>query len=152
MLAHAHMIRGMGVEVAGAEHVATAGFDVAGGHIEVGFGSFLLRGRTEIDEASGKRKERKQERTRHTFHLTLQKKCDRKGPTGNISSLLSCLGRFKNPIRNLAVRHGAHGQERSFSSSGWAWNSGGGGCAHITTWRRGAGAHSLAGSSRRWRL
>lgn len=34
----ARMIRGMGIEVAGTEHVATASFDVAGGHIKIGFG------------------------------------------------------------------------------------------------------------------
>jgi hypothetical protein len=59
ILAHAHMIRGMGVEVAGAEHIATARFDVAGGHIKIGLGRFLLRGRSEVDEAGSKRKERK---------------------------------------------------------------------------------------------
>jgi hypothetical protein len=32
------------------------------------FGSLLLRGRTEIDEANGKREERKQEQTRNTSH------------------------------------------------------------------------------------
>jgi hypothetical protein len=41
----------MGVEVAGTEHVATAGLNVAGGHVEVGFGRFLLRSRGEKDDA-----------------------------------------------------------------------------------------------------
>jgi hypothetical protein len=54
-----HVICGMGVEVAGTEHVATARFDVAGGHIKIGFGRFLLRGRREVDETGGERKERK---------------------------------------------------------------------------------------------
>jgi hypothetical protein len=44
-----HMICGTGVEVAGTEHVAAASFDVAGCHIKIGFGSFLLRGRIEVD-------------------------------------------------------------------------------------------------------
>jgi hypothetical protein len=48
-----HMICGTGVEVAGTEHVAAASFDVAGGHIKIGFGSLLLRGRSEVDKASG---------------------------------------------------------------------------------------------------
>jgi hypothetical protein len=56
------------VEIAGTEHVATASFDVTGGHIKIGFGSFLLRRRTEIDEASGKRKKRQQKQTRYTWH------------------------------------------------------------------------------------
>jgi uncharacterized protein (DUF1501 family) len=33
-----HMVRGVRVEVTGTEHVATARFDVAGGHIKIGFG------------------------------------------------------------------------------------------------------------------
>jgi hypothetical protein len=45
----------MGIEVAGTEHVATAGFDVAGGHVKVRFGRFLLRVGREIDNAGGKR-------------------------------------------------------------------------------------------------
>jgi hypothetical protein len=68
LLTHAHMISGMGVEVAGTKHVATASFNVAGGHIKIGFGSFLLRGRTEIDEAGGEREERKQKQTGQTHH------------------------------------------------------------------------------------
>jgi hypothetical protein len=64
-----HVICGVGVEVAGTEHVATASFDVAGGHIKIGFGSFLLRGRAEIDETSGKREERKQKQARHAWHI-----------------------------------------------------------------------------------
>src|SRR5882762_6586927 len=97
MLTHIHVVRGMGVEVAGTEHVAAASFDVAGGHVKIGFGSFLLRGRSEVDEASGKRKERKQKQTRHTSHLTLLKNCDLNGPAGNKASLLSHRRRFKKP-------------------------------------------------------
>jgi hypothetical protein len=63
-----HVICGMRIEVAGTEHVATARFDVAGGHIKIGFGSFLLRGRREIDEAGGERKERKQKDSRQMTH------------------------------------------------------------------------------------
>jgi hypothetical protein len=92
------MIGGAGVEVAGAEHVAAASFDVAGCHIKIGFGSFLLRGRGEVDKASGKRKERKQKQTRHMSHLTLLKNRDLNGPTGNKASLLSRRRLFKNPI------------------------------------------------------
>jgi hypothetical protein len=62
------MICGMSVEVAGTEHVATARFDVASSHIEIGFGSFLLRGRGEIDETYGERKQRKQKESRQTKH------------------------------------------------------------------------------------
>jgi hypothetical protein len=69
---HCHVVGGMIVEVAGTEHVAAASFDVGGGHIKVGFGSFLLRGRREVDKASGKRKERKHEDSRHTWHFSLQ--------------------------------------------------------------------------------
>jgi hypothetical protein len=61
----------MGVEVAGTEHVATASFNVTGSHIKIGFGSFLLRGRCEVNKASSQRKERKQKQTRKTSHLTL---------------------------------------------------------------------------------
>jgi hypothetical protein len=64
-----HMICGMGVEVAGTKHVAAASFDVAGGHIKIGFRSFLLRGRSEVDEASGKPKERKYKDTRDMWHF-----------------------------------------------------------------------------------
>jgi hypothetical protein len=53
----------MGVEVAGTEHVATAGFDVAGGHIKVRFCGFLLRRGVQVDEANGKRKYGNQEKT-----------------------------------------------------------------------------------------
>src|SRR5467141_1109082 len=97
MLTHPHMVCGVGVEVAGTEHVAAASFDVAGGHVKIGFGSFLLRGRSEVDKASGKRKERKQKQTRHTSHLTLLRKCDLKGPTGNKASLPSRRCHFKKP-------------------------------------------------------
>jgi hypothetical protein len=58
----------MSVEVAGTEHIATARFDVAGGHVEIGLGRFLLRGRGEIDETGGKREERKQKESRQTTH------------------------------------------------------------------------------------
>jgi hypothetical protein len=50
----------MRVEVAGAEHVATARFDIAGGHIEIWFGRFLLRGGVEVDEADCNNEKRKQ--------------------------------------------------------------------------------------------
>src|SRR5580692_9651252 len=63
-----HVIRGMRVEVAGTEHVATASFDVAGSHIKIGFGSFLLRRRGEIDETGSERKQRKQKESRQTKH------------------------------------------------------------------------------------
>src|SRR5260370_40646399 len=125
MLTHPHMVCGVGVEVAGTEHVAAASFDVAGGHIKIGFGSFLLRGRSEVDKASGKRKERKQKQTRHTSHLTLLKNCDLNGPTGNRASLLSRRCQFKQPnakLPNLGIRIGTHRQEKSFSSSGWGGN------------------------------
>src|SRR3989441_7995561 len=95
MLAHAHMIRGMGVEVAGTEHVTAASFDVAGGHIKVGFGSFLLRGRSEVDKASGKRKERKYKDSRHTWHFSLRRKCVHKGPTEITGSLRPKFGTHK---------------------------------------------------------
>jgi hypothetical protein len=62
------MIRGMGVEVAGTKHVATASFDIASGHIKIGFGRFLLRGRREVDETSGERKERHQKESRQATH------------------------------------------------------------------------------------
>jgi hypothetical protein len=68
------MIRGMGVEVAGTEHVATASFDVAGGHIKIGFGSFLLRGRSEVDETDRKREEREYKEARQTWHFSLHRK------------------------------------------------------------------------------
>jgi hypothetical protein len=90
------MIRGTSVEVAGTKHVATASFDVAGGHIKIGFGRFLLRGGAEIDEASGKREERKQKHTRHTSHLTLLKICDAWGPIANSVSLLPRLSGDKH--------------------------------------------------------
>jgi hypothetical protein len=67
MLIHmmlAHVVRGMSVKVAGTEHVATAGFDVAGGHIEVGFGRLLLGVGGEIDDAGRKRKKRKEKHAR----------------------------------------------------------------------------------------
>jgi hypothetical protein len=54
----------MRVEIARTEHVATAGFDVAGGHVEVRFGRFLLRVRREIDDAGGKREKRKEKHAR----------------------------------------------------------------------------------------
>src|SRR6266446_5093239 len=97
MLTHIHVVRGMGVEVAGTEHVAAASFDVAGGHVKIGFGSFLLRGRSEVDKASGKRKERKQKQTRHASHLILLRKRDLKDPTGNKASLHSNPCRVKKP-------------------------------------------------------
>jgi hypothetical protein len=53
------MVRGMSVEVAGTEHVATARFDIAGGHIKIGFGGLLLRRRRQVNETSAKDKERK---------------------------------------------------------------------------------------------
>src|ERR1700732_3044112 len=104
MLTHTHVVRGMGVEVAGTEHVAAASFDVAGGHIKIGFGSFLLRGRSKVDKASGKRKERKQKQTRHASHLILLRKWDRKAPTGNKASLLSSRCRFKKPNPKLGSK------------------------------------------------
>src|ERR1700736_5471965 len=67
-----HVICGMGVEVAGTEHVATARFDITGGHVEFGFGRFLLRGSREVDETGGKRKERKQKDSRQTTHGSLR--------------------------------------------------------------------------------
>jgi hypothetical protein len=63
-----HVIGGMGVEVAGTEHVATARFDVAGGHVEIGFGRFLLRRRREIDETGSERTERNKKESRPTTH------------------------------------------------------------------------------------
>jgi hypothetical protein len=63
-----HVICGMGVEVAGTEHVATARFDIAGGHVEIGFGRFLLRGRGEIDETGSERAERNKKESRPTTH------------------------------------------------------------------------------------
>jgi hypothetical protein len=63
-----HMVRGVGVEVTGTEHVATARFDITGGHVEIGFGRFLLRGRREVDKTGGERKERKQNESRQTTH------------------------------------------------------------------------------------
>src|SRR6266436_7530839 len=81
MLTHIHVVRGMGVEVAGTEHVAAASFDVAGSHVKIGFGSLLLRGRSEVDEASGKRKERKHQDSRQTWHFSLLRKCVVKGTT-----------------------------------------------------------------------
>jgi hypothetical protein len=77
-----HMICGVGVEVAGTEHVTAASFDVAGCHIKIGFGSFLLRGRSKVDEASSKRKERKYKQTKHKSHFTLLRKCDRRAQPG----------------------------------------------------------------------
>jgi hypothetical protein len=114
MLAHAHMIGGAGVEVAGAEHVAAASFDVAGCHIKIGFGSFLLRGRGEVDKASGKRKERKQKQTRHTAHLILLKNCELNGPTGNKLSLLSRRRQFKKPNPKLGDKDWDAAARREF--------------------------------------
>jgi hypothetical protein len=62
------MVCGMGVEVAGTEHVATARFDVASGHIKIGFGRLLLRGRRQIKETGAKGNERKPEESRQTRH------------------------------------------------------------------------------------
>jgi hypothetical protein len=81
VLTHCHVVGGMIVEIAGTEHVAAASFDVAGRHIKIGFGSLLLRGRSEIDEASGKRKERKHQDSRQTWHFFLLRKFVVKGPT-----------------------------------------------------------------------
>jgi hypothetical protein len=53
-----HMVRGVGVEVTGTEHVATARFDITRRHVEIRFGRFLLRSRGEIDETCSERKER----------------------------------------------------------------------------------------------
>jgi hypothetical protein len=69
MLTHTHVICGMGVEVAGTKHVTAARFDVASGHIEIGFRSLFLRGGSEIDEASGETKQRKHKDTRDVCHL-----------------------------------------------------------------------------------
>ena len=55
-----HMVRGVGVEVTGTEHVATARFDVTSRHVEIRFGRILLGRRGEIDEAGSKREKRKQ--------------------------------------------------------------------------------------------
>jgi hypothetical protein len=60
----------MGVEVAGTKHVAAASFDVAGGHIKIGFGIFLLRGGAEVNETGSKREERKQKQTKYTSHVS----------------------------------------------------------------------------------
>jgi hypothetical protein len=95
------MIRGMGVEVAGTEHVTAASFDVAGCHVKIRFGSLLLRGRSEVDKAGGKRKERKQKQTRQMSHSTLLRNCDLKGPTRNKASLLSRRCQFKKPNPKL---------------------------------------------------
>jgi hypothetical protein len=64
----------VGVEVAGTEHVAAARFNVAGGHIKIGFGRFLLRGRGEVDETGRKREERKYKEARQTWHFSLHRK------------------------------------------------------------------------------
>src|SRR5258708_12607359 len=101
-----HVVCGVSVEVAGTKHVATASFDVAGGHIKIGFGSFLLRGRGEVDEAGGKRKERKQKQTRHKSHLTLLRNCDLKGPRGIGRVYTRAVVDSRGPIRDLAVKMG----------------------------------------------
>src|SRR6202043_648583 len=115
MLTHTHVVRGMGVEVAGTEHVAAASFNVAGGHVKIGFGSFLLRGRSEVDKTSGKRKERKQKQTRHTSHLTLLKNCDLNRPTGNKASLHSGRCQFKKkPDPKLGNKDGHASARKEF--------------------------------------
>jgi hypothetical protein len=88
------MVRGMGVEVAGTEHVATARFDITRCHVEIRFGRFLLRRRGEIDEACSQRKERKQEESRHTTHDPSNRFIENGGPTGNYPTLLSEYGGF----------------------------------------------------------
>jgi hypothetical protein len=77
-----HMICGMGVEVAGTEHVATAGFDIRSGHIKVRFGRVLLRGRGEINKAGSKRKERKYKQARHTSHGPSEKTVENRAQPG----------------------------------------------------------------------
>jgi hypothetical protein len=89
------MVGGMIVEITGTKHVATAGFDVAGGHIKIGFGRFLLRRRREVDEASGERKERKQKYAGRTRHFFLQGNWVVKGPTEFTESLRLDSGRGK---------------------------------------------------------
>ncbi len=91
---HSHMVRGMGVEVAGTEHIATAGFDITRCHVEIRFGRFLLRRRGKIDEACSQRKERKQEELRQTTHDPSNRFIENGGPTGNCPTLLSEYGGF----------------------------------------------------------
>src|ERR1700730_1432632 len=119
MLTHTQMVCGVGVEVAGTEHVAAASFDVAGCHVKIGFGSFLLRGRSEVDKASGKRKERKQKQTRHTSHLTLLKNCDLNRPTGNKASLHSGRCQFKKPDPKLGNKDGHASARKEFQQQRW---------------------------------
>jgi hypothetical protein len=109
-----HVVCGVSVEVAGTEHVAAASFDVAGCHIKIGFGSFLLRGRSKVDKASGNRKERKQEQTRNASHLTLLKDCDLNGPTENKASLPSRRCHFKKPNPKLRDKNWAAAARKEF--------------------------------------
>jgi hypothetical protein len=95
MMMLAPMVCGMGVEVTGTEHVAAASFDVAGGHIKIGFRSFLLRERSEVDEASGNPKERKYKDTRDMSHFILRRNCVVKGLIETTRSLCPKLGRYK---------------------------------------------------------
>jgi hypothetical protein len=88
------MVSGMGVEVAGTEHVATAGFDITSCHVEIRFGRFLLRRRGEIDEACSKRKERKQDESRQPTHDPSDRFIENGGPTENCPTLLSKYGGF----------------------------------------------------------
>jgi hypothetical protein len=94
---HSHMVGGMGVEVAGTEHVATARFDVTRRHVEIRFGRLLLRIRGEINETRSERKERKQQESSQSVHdpsnFSFRIRLEW-SPTGNCATLLSESGRF----------------------------------------------------------
>jgi hypothetical protein len=60
VLTHTHMVRGVGVEVAGTEHVAAASFNVRSCDVEIGLlrAGFFLREGSEVNKADHKRKQK----------------------------------------------------------------------------------------------